>query len=75
MNEIDIINTQGAQVKALEQAIQERNAVIQALASTASPKGRRFTKQMLAQINEQIEGVSWHGNKDGSLVITVKRKG
>lgn len=69
---LDVINAQGHQVKQLEQMVQERELII-ALLTNGKPANMRFSKKKQQEIAEGI-AINWRQNKDGTMVINVKRK-
>ena len=71
---LDIINAQGAQVTALQEAIGQRDALITLLAARLPGGVQRYTRSQQATALEGVEGVTWKVLKDGTLVITVARK-
>lgn len=68
---LEIINQQGAQVVALQQAIEERNALIRVL--VASGTKRRWTKAEIDKAQDTAaDSITWKILRDGTLIFTVK---
>lgn len=71
---LDVINAQGAQVTALRNQVAEQQVIVSMLASRLGYKTHRFTKQQRQQTQDDLDGISWKELKDGTLIVTVKRK-
>jgi hypothetical protein len=69
---LEVINAQGAQVKQLEQMVQERELII-ALLTGGKPANLRFPVKKQQEIADNI-AVNWRQNKDGTIVINIGRK-
>jgi hypothetical protein len=72
---LEIINQQGAQVIALQNQVQNQQAVIASLIVKLGLKSVRVTKAE-RKLVEQILAINWNELKDGTLIVTVtKEKG
>lgn len=72
---LDIINQQGAQVERLKQQVREQQLVITLLANESNAVAKRFDNKKQEAAGEQIEEVTWKQNKDGTIVVNIKRYG
>lgn len=69
---LEVINAQGAQVEQLKRMVQERELII-ALLTGGKPANLRYSTNKQQEITDSIS-VNWKQNKDGTLVINVRKE-